>query len=414
MNILYLFQAPINWEKIEGPHIHIWSIINELRKLGNNVRFVNLQPHRKVIEYYDLGEKKGELGAGFVNSNFCKFFESTIRRLQSTFSSPYFGFFDSIRIYKAIIVSRIDFDLIYERFSLMCYGGAILSKVTKKKLVLEVQADVLAFETTLLHKKLKKFQLIITKFFTKWVFDQADKIIVISLEVKQQLEHAWNQDPEKISIVSCGVDANKFAPKPSRFRQKMLWEDVPVIGFVGAFYPWHGVEVLVRAFSIVKSKEKTAKLLLIGSGLEFNQVVKLVQDLELQSDVVLTGNIPHEKVPDYVNCMDIAVAPFIKMNTSLWFSPLKIFEYMAAGKAIVTADSGEISRIICHKRNGLLVEPGNINQVADAILLLIDNPALRVTMGQQARKDALEKHTWESRASDLSLILSEVYSRKKV
>jgi glycosyltransferase involved in cell wall biosynthesis len=295
----------------------------------------------------------------------------------------------------------------------MCYGGSVLAKRLGVPIVYEIQSDILNFEMPFHEKRTSWSQLKIASYTNQKMLDRADKLIAVSTEVKQQLVEKWQQNPSKIAIVPCGVFPNLFLPGGSTFRNNSGINSDIVIGFIGAFYPWHGVDVLVEAFAQILNKKYKAKLLLIGSGPELERIKAIIGKYQIEGDVIFTGIVPHDTVPDYLNAMDIAVAPYIKMEHELWFSPLKIFEYMAAGKAIVAANGGQISEIIRHGENGILVEPGNANQVAEAIELLIRDPETRKSLGNQARSDAIRFHTWESRADELSNVLKGEISRKK-
>ncbi|NMC54496.1 MAG: glycosyltransferase family 4 protein [Chloroflexi bacterium] len=414
MRILYLYQDAIAWSAFKGPHIHIWSIINELRKQGSEVRFINPQPKRRVVEYHLVGEPVGELNRGFTHSRVFKWGESAIRRLQRLLHIPYFGFFDSIRLFESLWFERAWVEIVYERFSLMCYGGSLLARHLGIPIVLEVQADILNLEMPFHANRTSGLQKKIAGAITQQVLNQSAQIIAVSEEVRNQLTEAWNQCPDKISVVPCGVYPQIFSPGVSQFRTRMGWETNPVIGFIGAFYPWHGVEVLVKSFAHIRRFHPGAKLLLIGAGPELEPTKTLVKELDLEDDVFFTGIVPHDSMPDYLNAMDIAAAPYIEMDRELWFSPLKLFEYMAAGKAIVAANSGQISRILRNYETGLLVTPGSVSEIAQAIDVLIRDPEMRQKLGEKARREAIQHHSWESRALDTARILQEVMSRKKV
>jgi glycosyltransferase involved in cell wall biosynthesis len=108
------------------------------------------------------------------------------------------------------------------------------------------------------------------------------------------------------------------------------------------------------------------------------------------------GLIPHADVPRYMAAADVAIVPYPKMDRENWLSPLKLFEYMASGKAIVASSVGQVAEIIQHEKNGLLVPPGNAGIMADAIKRLISDGELQMQLGQQARHDVIQKHSWET------------------
>src|SRR5690606_7054747 len=113
--------------------------------------------------------------------------------------------------------------------------------------------------------------------------------------------------------------------------------------------------------------------------------------------VTFTGMVDHADMPSHIGAMDIAVAPY-NPRPDFYFSPLKLFEYMAAGRAIIAADIGQIPEIIDHERTGLLVPPGDATALAGAIMTLIDDRTLAASLGRNARQEAVERYAWERNA----------------
>src|SRR5690606_3273081 len=96
--------------------------------------------------------------------------------------------------------------------------------------------------------------------------------------------------------------------------------------------------------------------------------------------------------------VDVAVAPYPPLDT-FHFSPLKLFEYMAAGKAVVATRYPEIEDAVTHQVSGLLVEPGDLASLVDSLALLAADPALRGALGERARRSVIENHTWSAKAA---------------
>jgi glycosyltransferase involved in cell wall biosynthesis len=144
---------------------------------------------------------------------------------------------------------------------------------------------------------------------------------------------------------------------------------------------------------------------MVGDGRRRSLAEAQAQALGLGDSVVFTGQVPHKEVPHLVNAADVTVALCPQMGQDLWLSPMKLFEYMAAGKAIIATDKGQYAEIIDHERNGLLVGAGDVEAVHAALARLLGDRGLRHQLGAQARYDALTQHSWACNAERLE----EVY-----
>ena len=117
----------------------------------------------------------------------------------------------------------------------------------------------------------------------------------------------------------------------------------------------------------------------------------------LAKAVVFTGIVPHEEIRRYLAAMDVALAPYPSLE-NFYFSPLKLFEYMAAGLAVVASNTGQVSQLICHRVNGLLYQPEDRAGLLRCLCELRTNAAFREELGRNARK-ASEAFTWERNAA---------------
>jgi glycosyltransferase involved in cell wall biosynthesis len=169
-----------------------------------------------------------------------------------------------------------------------------------------------------------------------------------------------------------------------------------VIGFVGTFGPWHGAGVLARAFVSLAARIPRLRLLLIGDGEERPVVEQLLAEQIAERRAVLAGAVAADAVPVHLAACDVLVAAHVPNpdGSEFFGSPTKLFEYMAAGRAIVASRLGQLAEVLDHERTALLVEPGNPDDLARAIERLVRDAGLRVGLAEAARKAAVDRHGW--------------------
>ena len=192
-----------------------------------------------------------------------------------------------------------------------------------------------------------------------------------------------------------GVDAERFCPEgePARLEAN----GSVVVGFVGSLRPWHGVEVLCQAFGRVAGDPRF-HLLVVGDGPERRSVRAL--EARFPDRVTLTGGVSHEDVPRYLRAMDMAVAPYPNLDR-FYFSPLKVLEYMAAGRAVVASGIGQVAELIRDGSTGILVPPGDPDALAAHLRELADDPGRRELLGHAAAQAVRREHLWTHRATEI-------------
>ena len=415
MNIAHLYQeSNIRFCEPQAAQLHIYHTIHGLQQTGHEVTLLALQG-RQVLCTQDLqvfqsdkllASHYGRLGLS--GTALFKGFESGARRLQSELHLPYLALFDSYRMAEAGAINLKGFDLIHERFNLLALGGAWASKKLGIPFVLEVNADLL---------EQRKFKGLpergLRRLFALWAtrmcFNSAAKIICISVGLKDHLSRKWNVEDSKLTVLPCAADVDAFGRdhNPEIVRRGLGLTTEPVVMWVGGYYPWHDLDLLFRSFTLVLQRHPNAKLILVGDGPIRQSIAQKVQKNGLQQSVIMTGAIAHADVPEMLSIADIAVVPSapVPANRGGTGTPLKLFEYMAAAKPIVATALNEAAEVIQDGRNGLLVEAGDVNRFAEAILTLLNDPVERVRLGQNARQQAVEQYSWE----EYTRRLEEIY-----
>ena len=215
------------------------------------------------------------------------------------------------------------------------------------------------------------------------------------LAVSQEIATYLNRYPAargRVHVVPNGVN-------PCRFRQG-LPPSLPgppqscTVGFVGTLKPWHGLSVLMEAFALFHQHRKNTRLLIVGEGPERAHLEADLVDRGLQDAVHLVGAIAPAKVPGLLASMDVAVAPYPALDP-FYFSPLKVYEYMAAGLPVLASRVGQLEMLILHEVNGILCPPGNATALAAALERLQGDPGLCIRLGREARATVFRDHTWD-------------------
>ena len=415
MKIAHLYQeSGIHFYEPNAAQLHIYHTIRGLQQAGHDVALLALQG-RHVLFTRDLQVfKSDKLPAshygqmGLSGTAPFKRFESGARRIQAGLHFPYLALFDSFRMAESVSINLKGFDLIHERFNLLALGGAWASKKLRIPFVLEVNADLL---------EQRRFKGIpergLRRLFAVWAtricFNAAAKIICISPGLKNHLRRRWNLEDSKLTVLPCAADVDAFGPNDNRelVRQGLGLTHEPVVMWVGGYYPWHDLDLLLKSFTLVLQRHPRAKLVLVGDGPTRQSITQKVQKNGLQDSVMMTGAIAHTRIPEILSIADVAVVPSASLAASRGGTgtPLKLFEYMAAGKAIVATALNEAAEVIRDGHDGLLVEAGAVNGFAEAMLTLLNNPEERLRLGQNARQRALEQYSWE----EYTKVLEEIY-----
>jgi glycosyltransferase involved in cell wall biosynthesis len=225
----------------------------------------------------------------------------------------------------------------------------------------------------------------------------AARIFVVSDVERRNLE-ARGVAREKIVLNPNAVDVERFRPgiNGSQVRDALGFTDRDLVaGFVGTFGPWHGVVQLAEAIKLIPENVQL-RFVFVGSGSLRDQVEGILKREIEARRVIFTGAVEHERVPALLDACDILVAPHVPLadGSDFFGSPTKIFEYMAMGKAIVASRLGQIGEVLSDEETALLVEPGNINELAAALVRVAESSELRARLGPNAREAAVKNHTW--------------------
>jgi glycosyltransferase involved in cell wall biosynthesis len=287
------------------------------------------------------------------------------------------------------ILERWRPDAIYERYSLFAYAGVELAERLGVPLLLEVNAPL-----TLEAAKYRELVLRRTaEELERLVFERAAALFVVSRELEMHARRL-GVPGEGIHVLPNGVDAERFHPDVSggAVRERHALHGKRVIGFVGSLKPWHDLDTLLEAARRLAQRDPRIRLLVVGEGPRLAEL-----RAAREPHVICTGAVPHDDVPAHLAAADVVVVPYGKGGDA-YFSPLKLFEAMAAAKPVVGARIGQVAEVLVHGESGLLYEPGEPADLAERIREILDAPGRGAELAAAARRAIVPGRTWRDNA----------------
>ena len=281
------------------------------------------------------------------------------------------------------------FDLVYERYSLWSHAPMECARAANVPGVLEVNAPLVDEESQ--HRDLHDRSS--AERIASRVFGAASVLIAVSEEIAAYLRKV-SRHSSRIHVISNGVDPDRFSPSVKPLL--MCAADTFTVGFVANLRPWHGSSTLIDAFTMLHRRDPSYRLVIVGDGPERGRLEAelAAADPQLRRAVCLTGSVAPDEVPGLLASIDVAVAPYPPLP-NFYFSPLKVYEYMAAGVPVVASRVGQLAHLIRDEVNGLLCPPGDASAIAAAIDRLRGDRHLRHRLAQAARNDVVNHYTWD-------------------
>ena len=237
----------------------------------------------------------------------------------------------------------------------------------------------------------------------------SDHVFTITSALKKILvENGVSED--KISVLPNAVNLSKFklSPKDNNLEKELKFQNKVIIGYIGSFVNYEGLDLLLEACSILYKKLGDCfRLLLVGDGAMMQNLRNTVKFLQLEDIVKFTGRVSHNEVERYYSLIDIAPLPRKGLRVCELVSPLKPFEAMAAGKVLITSNVEALAEIVDNGKTGFTFEKDNILDLAHKLELAVTNPELRDEIGLNAHNWVKETHTWEV----ISKRVTDVYQK---
>jgi glycosyltransferase involved in cell wall biosynthesis len=378
MKILYHFRT--RGTGAEG--VHIAGIARAFEKIG----------HRVFFSSPTGVDPRATAGASpYRESGSQNFFTCVSRNLPAfVFELLEIGYNIPAFFRNAAILRREKIGLIYERHAFFLCATALLSRWRRVPLVVEVN-ELVGDERVRVQPLLAP----LARWCDRVVFRAAKMIFVVSPHLARRIE-SLGIDARKILVLPNAVDRADFESpgEGCAVRARHGFEDVTVIGFVGWFVAWHRLDLLLESFSRIAASRPALRLMLVGDGELRGELERCARELRIAERVIFTGAVPHDEMPAHIAAMDVCVVP----HSNAYRSPIKLFEYMVQARAVVAPRTEPIAMVIADEKNGLLFDLEDAGTLEKSLTRFADDAALRERLGAQARRDVLEKFTWEKNA----------------
>lgn len=345
----------------DGQAVHIEELIGALRELGHEVRV--------VAPDIGHGDSMGE-DATWVHKLKAVLPKSLYELLELAYS---------IVAYRRLAAAAREFrpDFIYERYNLFLLAGGMLRKKLRIPLLLEVNSP-------LADERGRHSGGLGLPWLARWAERRAWKNADYVLPVTRVLAGhvaAAGVPPERIVVIPNGINRAHFAaaPAPEAAKQKLGLAGKLVLGFTGFVRDWHGVDRVIRWMATADAPANAA-LMVVGDGPVRGDLERLAAELNLHDRVRFTGVIDRDRVPEHVAAFDIALQPAVVP----YASPLKLFEYLALGKAAIAPRQPNIEEILTDGDNALLFDAAEEGAFERGLSILCADAALRAKFASAA------------------------------
>lgn len=374
----------------DGQNVHIEELIGAFRRAGHQVHIVGPAAHRKAAFGSDNG------------------FASWIRRkLPAAVGELLELGYSALAFYRLLKAYRtFKPDVIYERYNLFLLSGAWLRAITGLPLFLEVNAPLA--EERRLNGGLALREL--AAWCERVVWRAADVVLPVTHVLAKDVIRA-GADPRRIEVLPNGIDLRRFAPATSGARVRAAYglDGKVVIGFTGFLREWHGLPAIVEVVKDLKAQGYALHFLVVGDGPGRPALEEAAKGAGIKDCITITGVVDRDDVPAHVAAFDIAVQP----KATEYASPLKLFEYMALGRATLAPDQPNLREILTHGENALLFAPDDTVSLSQALSRLILDTSLRQRAGAAAARTVRDLDlTWNGNARKIAAAMEAMTAQR--
>jgi glycosyltransferase involved in cell wall biosynthesis len=389
MNVLYHHRT--RGEDVEA--VHIRGIVDGLRHLGHHVDVVSPPgvdvEKTKHAAAPQQKKKNGRSPLSLISRKAPELVFESVEMAYNAYALP---------VLEAKIFQR-DYQLLYERYALFSLAGVLTARRHRMPLILEVNDSAVV-------NRIRPLKLqAAARRVERFVWNRADAIVTITHYFRDLIIEA-GVSPERVHVIPNAVDDQAFGATVdgSSVRKKLKLENSIVVGYVGAINFWRRLDLLVQSFAALAEKHPRARLVLIGEGPDREGVAELAKKLKVAERVHFTGKVAHAEIPAHLAALDIAVIP----HSNTYGSPMKLFEYMAAGRTVREPWLPPFVSVIGRDDGGVLFPPLDQAGLTRALDSVLGDETLRNTLGRRAREKVMEDYVWRRHAERILRIHSEL------
>jgi len=362
----------------DGQNVHVEEVIHALRELGHDVRVVAPSVH----DDSEFGHEGG-----------------WVSRLKAALPKAVYEVLEmaySLLAYRNLAAAIREFqpDVIYERYNLFLFSGIWAKRRFKLPLLLEVNAPLA--EERSQHDGMAFTRLALRA--QAWAWRSADRCLPVTDVLAGYLRRAGVPD-ERIEVIHNGINEAHFATAPGNpeAKAKLGLSGQTVLGFTGFVRSWHGLDKIIRWMAT--AGHENVHLLVVGEGPARPELEALSQELGIAARVTFTGLVARDRVPEHVAAFDVALQPAVVD----YASPLKLFEYLALGRAVVAPRVPNLMEILVDTDNALLFDPDAPGALETVLERLSTDVELRERLGQAARDSIRQRgFTWRGNAQRIT------------
>ncbi len=231
-----------------------------------------------------------------------------------------------------------------------------------------------------------------------WALKRADAVTTICEGLRDEIL-ARGVPAAKVTVIPNAVDINGFSvggtPEP-QLRQQLGLDDAMVLGFIGSFYAYEGLTILLRATQQLLARGERVRVLLVGGGRQEAELKQLAAQLGIADQVVFAGRVPHSDVQRYYDLIDVLVYPRLSMRLTELVTPLKPLEAMAQGRLLIASDVGGHREMIKPGETGTLFKAGDPGALVEAVLALAKTPERWPAIKAAARRYVETERNWSA------------------
>ena len=254
----------------------------------------------------------------------------------------------------------------------------------------------------------------LTRALETWAIRKADHVFTICEGLRSDIA-GRGVDPAKVTVIPNAVDTQAFqasqAPDPALKRSLNL-DGKLVLGFVGSFYAYEGLDLLIQALPAILRANPAVALLLVGGGPEDARLREQVSRLQLDAHVVFTGRVPHKQVSRYYDLIDVLAYPRHSMRLTELVTPLKPLEAMAQQKLFVASAVGGHKELVEHMKTGVLFEAGNKDALAQALLDLLNHRQAWPALKANGRAFVESVRNWRNSVANYKPVYERITQKK--